>query len=964
MSARARITREAARLGARHPRWITRATTRVALLTLVVAGMSMPAAARTDSDGIGVFLPHLPQAASGPATAALATAGRLRVAGAAGQLAPALLQLMQETDGAPQRSALPAPGGSAAGELAGLPPAVAGAVAGLDAAVQTAYEMVGPLPAADVVDVANRSLDALGRWSAEHNPPGSRRPLTRPPARAAGPTAPVDPSRPPTLTMPKKVPGSIAHALREAPRAAALLAAAVDAYVPQLRAHAGTTPTAPHAAVAGCDIADLAPRLCVASDAANTHSANYLLTVDLGGNDRYLNSAGGAPFALDAESFSPIAVVVDVAGNDTFASTGFLGKPFHPAPVYQFAPPVLVGSGAGAFGGVGILVDLDGDDTHVATAPVADEGDDVATREASGVIAQGAAMGGIGILVDHAGDDSYSAVAGAQPLTASVSAQGTAIGPCYGSLQESPEGDFVGLACHEGWTGALLVDLLGDDTYDIDAGSADGNGTAPPLRAATGQGSTVFAGAMLLDTGGEDAFRLRAASTGPQNREADGGGRGFSVVGGQALGWLGRSWLLTGAGATTYEASVTTTGLSGWQWIEAQSAALAFGTAVLDDLGGADTYRARSDAATRYTLGGPSCCDDWIDVVGPLQTMRVQAAADLGATAVLADHGGDDRYTATAQDVLDVTMDGARYAGATLGVSKRTDAVAQGAGSVAGIAALLDAAGTDGYVFNATVSSAARGVAHDGVSPDVVALVDVGGFAQGGGYGGDAGVLVDAGGAGDTFVATIEVPQPDVPDPRGAFAVLSSRLQGRSGTFVALGSAPTVLATPSVPTDCAKSAAPRKARGTGSGGAWVDCGYNTLGGGAAPMTASLPPSQLVLDLDRGQRDDSSLSLATPRVTVRATVLDSGGRPAADRRVHFFLAKAAADGATMENLYTSATTNAAGVATAAVPLAGSGHVELDEQPVDHGILAVVDAVAAGANATGAGPAHEYKLIQFD
>jgi hypothetical protein len=91
------------------------------------------------------------------------------------------------------------------------------------------------------------------------------------------------------------------------------------------------------------------------------------LLVDPGGNDSYGNNAGGT------RKGAATAALIDLAGNDHYETE---------APVSQGA----------ALAGIGLLIDLSGDDTFVA-----------------GDIAQGAALLGIGILLDDAGADSYAA---------------------------------------------------------------------------------------------------------------------------------------------------------------------------------------------------------------------------------------------------------------------------------------------------------------------------------------------------------------------------------------------------------------------------------------------------------------------------------------------------------------------------------------------------------------------------
>ena len=98
----------------------------------------------------------------------------------------------------------------------------------------------------------------------------------------------------------------------------------------------------------------------------DAYNEDALLIIDLGGNDRYLNHAGG--------SVNGISVLIDLSGDDYYASN----KKFS--------------QGAGLFG-IGILADLSGSDTYQ-----------------SGSFSQGAGLFGIGILVDSGpGNDTFSA---------------------------------------------------------------------------------------------------------------------------------------------------------------------------------------------------------------------------------------------------------------------------------------------------------------------------------------------------------------------------------------------------------------------------------------------------------------------------------------------------------------------------------------------------------------------------
>ena len=100
-------------------------------------------------------------------------------------------------------------------------------------------------------------------------------------------------------------------------------------------------------------------------------SVSYL--IDIGGNDHYRNNAGGA---FDAQH--PVSFLIDYAGEDNYASTS----------------PVSQGSG---FVGVGLLLDLQGDDIYISNG-----------------YAQGFSLFGVGLLIDVEGNDRYHGQEGHQ----------------------------------------------------------------------------------------------------------------------------------------------------------------------------------------------------------------------------------------------------------------------------------------------------------------------------------------------------------------------------------------------------------------------------------------------------------------------------------------------------------------------------------------------------------------------
>ncbi len=115
-----------------------------------------------------------------------------------------------------------------------------------------------------------------------------------------------------------------------------------------------------------------AGRVLLGGTKDNIYSEDAALILDFGGNDKYLNQAGGST------RLNPFSVVIDLSGDDVYSATD------------DFA------QGAGLLGG-GFLVDLEGNDRYTAKN-----------------YSQGAGMLGVGILADLGGSDQYSAVASSQ----------------------------------------------------------------------------------------------------------------------------------------------------------------------------------------------------------------------------------------------------------------------------------------------------------------------------------------------------------------------------------------------------------------------------------------------------------------------------------------------------------------------------------------------------------------------
>ncbi|HLE97609.1 MAG TPA: hypothetical protein VI997_09590 [Candidatus Thermoplasmatota archaeon] len=227
---------------------------------------------------------------------------------------------------------------------------------------------------------------------------------------------------------------------------------------------------------------------------------DYLILIDLGGNDTYQNNAGGSnAFDEIGRTCSHETTVVgwsafllDLAGNDSYVPTRACGV-----------------NGGGAKG-AGTLIDLSGDDIYDAPGwrtnggafmgfgYLRDErGNDLYTSTEFGV--NGGAYGpGLGTLIDLAGDDVYRA--------ALFGTNGGGVDFGRGSLFDLDGYDEY-LADGAGVNGGglsgfgTLVDVAGNDRYT--AGTWAVNGGAAAL-------SNCFCPpgvGVLIDLGGHDVYR-------------------------------------------------------------------------------------------------------------------------------------------------------------------------------------------------------------------------------------------------------------------------------------------------------------------------------------------------------------------------------------------------------------------------------------------------------------------------
>src|SRR5207245_3444341 len=102
---------------------------------------------------------------------------------------------------------------------------------------------------------------------------------------------------------------------------------------------------------APCSVVDEPPALCIGGSGNSTYNKDYALLIDLGGDDLYTNSAGGADPGVPVNgtgSGLPVSIVLDLGGNDRYD------------PVLTPGGSRVV-EGSAYFGGIGMLVDAAGD---------------------------------------------------------------------------------------------------------------------------------------------------------------------------------------------------------------------------------------------------------------------------------------------------------------------------------------------------------------------------------------------------------------------------------------------------------------------------------------------------------------------------------------------------------------------------------------------------------------------------
>jgi hypothetical protein len=322
--------------------------------------------------------------------------------------------------------------------------------------------------------------------------------------------------------------------------------------------------------------------ILVGGNGNNLYNQDAALILDLGGDDTYRNNAGGTRVGL------PVAIVIDWSGDDRYLArenfsqgAGLLGGGFLVDLGGDDLFLALDGSQGVGVLGVGVLLHQGRKATYKARrlfqgagqtglGLLLDKGGD--TLYLGGEKGQGfGALGGVGALVDQNGDDTYQ-IGGLRPDFRDPERATVSMGQGFG-FGARPDTDRDGASGGIG----LLVDGGGNDTYLADyfaQGSAyyyglgilrdlHGNDRYLSGRYAQGAGIHQSVG-ILLDEEGNDFYH---ASTGVAQGMGHDDGVGFLEDAGGNDRYLGGS-LVQGAATTGIGILVDGAGWNEYQAVE------------------------------------------------------------------------------------------------------------------------------------------------------------------------------------------------------------------------------------------------------------------------------------------------------------------------------------------------------------------------------------------------------------
>lgn len=278
----------------------------------------------------------------------------------------------------------------------------------------------------------------------------------------------------------------------------------------------------------------------------NSHSGDFLILIDLAGNDTYLN-VGGTSFK------KPVSLIFDYLGNDNYVSHKELkNQSIRKLKTRSYQKTSDASVAAGIFG-YSFLIDVSGDDVYKAKS-----------------FSLGAGVFGVGVLWDLDGNDRYECYSFCQ------AASYFGVGILIDALGRDT---YSGFSKHQAFAGTLGSSLLLDlgpeaDRYlsylrpldfpslvDPQVNSSFSQGFSLGTRADIIDNHSWAGGiAVLYDLGGHNSFKAGFFT------------QGFSY-------WYGAGILLTGFGNDTYQAEKY-----------AQGSAAHYGVGLLHDSGGHDSY--------------------------------------------------------------------------------------------------------------------------------------------------------------------------------------------------------------------------------------------------------------------------------------------------------------------------------------------------------------------------------------
>ncbi|MAE61786.1 MAG: hypothetical protein CMJ49_10585 [Planctomycetaceae bacterium] len=286
------------------------------------------------------------------------------------------------------------------------------------------------------------------------------------------------------------------------------------------------------------------------------------LLIDHAGDDRY-----EARDVAQGAALAGVGVLIDLAGNDTYLGDRRVqGSAFGGAAILIDAKgdddyrAALLAQAVGGPLGFGLLDDLTGDDHYYAggkyESPYNDSPGYGGWSQGMGVGPRGVANGGIGVLLDGDGDDVYecdyfSHAGGywfAAGFTRDFGGNDQRLGSTRTTFDGSPRtvARFlrwgVGFGCH--FASGFLIDDAGDDEYygnhasvcyswDIGVGAViDAAGNDKYVVPGSVAGANNAAIALLFDAGGDDTYQGNLAIAGPaiQYHPQDQSGGNFSFL--------------------------------------------------------------------------------------------------------------------------------------------------------------------------------------------------------------------------------------------------------------------------------------------------------------------------------------------------------------------------------------------------------------------------------------------------